>query len=207
MKLKVKLLIILLAGVLFIFGQDNATIDSLQSNNTVNQIEYRYSIGSSLFVLGNFTSDSPDYYLLNYGYRFAKKDRVFVELNTWKYAEPLGTYGKSEELYPGNVKAFGVGVGYQRFHWKGFFTTVQATSFIKQYYDTNKDKIQKGFQLYLQIISGYRFEFFIKRWYVEPAFALKYWPIDTNYPIDFAEIEKGAPKYILEPSLNFGFKF
>lgn len=201
--IKLTFLMILASSV---YGQTNDKNDSLSSFGE-HKIRYKHSLGSSLFMLGNFLSDSPDYYLLTYGYRLTKKDRIFVEFNTWKYSEPLGTYGKSEEFYPGYVRAFGVGVGYQRFHWKGLFTTIQATPFIKQYYNTNNNKIQKGFQLYLQLIAGYRFEFFKKRWYVEPAFALKYWPVNTNLPSDFAEIEKGTPKYIFEPSLNFGFKF
>jgi len=188
------------------FGQSNSSINSAPSQ-TASVIKYRHTIGASFFMLGNFSSDSPDYYLLTYGYRLTKKDRFFVEFNTWKYSEPLGTYGKLDEHYPGYVRAFGIGIGYQRFHWKGLFTTIQATPFVKHYYNTNNDKIQKGFQLYLQLVAGYRFEFFKRRWYVEPAFALKYWPIDTNYPTDFAIIEKGTPKYIFEPSLNFGFKF
>lgn len=110
-------------------------------------------------------------------------------------------------FYPGCVRTFGIGAGYQRFLWKGIFMTVQITSFIKQYYNTVNNIIQKGFQLYVQSLLGYRFVFFRKRWYVELALALKYWPIDTNYPAEFLEIEKGAPKYIFEPSLNFGFKF
>lgn len=206
MNLKAKLLIILTSIVSCGFGQNNSSIGSL-SSQTVNEVKYKHTIGSSFFMLGNFLSDSPDYYLLTYGYRLTKKDRIFVEFNTWKYSEPLGTYGKSEEFYPGYIRSFGVGLGYQRFLWKGFFTTIQATPFVKQYYDTNNDKIQKGFQLYLQLIAGYRFEFFKKRWYIEPAIALKYWPIDTNYPSDFEVIENGTPKYIFEPSLNFGFKF
>ncbi len=206
MNLKVNLSIILMLAVSCAFGQNNSSTASLSSKEG-SQIKHRHTLGASFFMLGNFSADSPDYYLLTYGYRLTQKDRVFAEFNTWKYAEPLGTYGKSEELYPGFVRAFGVGIGYQRFHWKGLFTTVQATPFIKQYYDENNNKVQKGFQLYLQLIAGYRFEFFKKRWYVEPAIALKYWPIDTNFPSDFAEIEKGTPKYIFEPSLNFGFKF
>lgn len=203
---KLKSLIILMLTVSYGFGQNNSSKNSV-SSQTVNEVKYRHTIGSSFFMLGNFSSDSPDYYLLTYGYRLTKKDRFFVEFNTWKYSEPLGTYGESEEFYPGYVRSLGVGLGYQRFHWKGLFTTIQATLFVKQYYDINNDKIQKGFQLYLQLIAGYRFEFFKKCWYVEPAFALKYWPIDTNYPSDFAIIEKGTPKHIFEPSLNFGFKF
>lgn len=206
MNLRVKLFIILILFASFVFGQNYQSIDSI-SNNKENQIIKRHSIGSSFFMLGNFLSDSPDYYLLTYGYRLNKKDRLFVEFNTWKYSEPLGTYGNSIEFYPGYVRAFGIGAGYQRFHWKGLFTTAQATPFIKQYYDINNDNIQNGFQLYLQLIAGYRFEFFKKRLYLEPAYALKYWPVDNNYPAEFAKIENGAPKYIFEPSLNFGFKF
>ncbi|MBJ2176464.1 hypothetical protein JBL43_19595 [Aureibaculum sp. A20] len=206
MKLHEKILIILLLAATAVFGQKTTSIDLL-SDVTDNQIKHNYSIGSSFFMLGNLLPDTPDYYLLTFGYQFTKKDRIFTEFNTWKYSEPLGTYGDSEEFYPGYVRAFGIGIGYQRFHWKGLFTTVQVTPFMKQYYTTNSDKIQKGFQLYFQFIAGYRLEFFKKRWYIEPAYALKYWPVDTNYPSDFAKIEKGKPSYKFEPSLNFGFKF
>lgn len=183
-----------------VIGQNNLEIEK-------NTPDYKHSIGASFFMLGNLTSDSPDYYLITYGRQLTKKDRIFAEFNTWKYQEPLGTYGNSEELYPGFVRAFGVGVGYQRFHWKGLFNTIQATPFLKQYHNAANDKTQKGFQLYLQLQTGYRVEFLNKRFYIEPAIALKYWPVDTNFPADFAIIEEGAPKHIWEPSLNFGFKF
>lgn len=171
------------------------------------ELTYRHSIGASLFMITNLLPDPADYYLLTYGYRLTQKDRIFAEFNTWKYAEPLGTYGDSEELYPGFVRAFGVGAGYQRFHWKGLFTTIQTTAFLKQYYNAEDTKTQKGFQLYMQLAAGYRFEFFKERLYVEPAYVLKYWPVDTNFPTDFAKIEEGAPKYIFEPSLNVGIRF
>lgn len=194
-KIKLSIVFILFARVSF--GQ----------NSSKETISFQHSIGSSFFMLGNLLEDSPDYYLLTYGYRLNKKDRVFAEFNTWKYAEPLGTYNKSDEFYPGFVRALGIGFGYQRFHWKGLFTTVQATPFLKKYHHDNQQKMENGFQLYLQLIAGYRFEFFNQRFYIEPAWALKYWPIDTNFPDDFAKIEKGKPKHIFEPSFNFGFRF
>jgi len=166
----------------------------------------RHSIGSSLFLLGNIR-DSVRFMQLNYGYRLTPKDNIIVEAMTWTYYEPLGTYGSSEELYPGKVSAYGIGLGYQRFLWKNLFTTVEPTFFLQQYYDTDNQKIQKGFQLYLQFILGYRFEFYKKRLFVEPAYALKYWPVTTNVPVSFAAVESGAPKYKFEPSLNFGFRF
>jgi len=166
----------------------------------------RHSVGSSLFLLGNI-GDSARFMQLNYGYRLSPKDNIIVEAITWTYYEPLGTYGSSEEFYPGKVRAYGIGLGYQRFLWKNLYTTFEPTFFLQQFYDTDDKKIQKGFQLYLQFILGYRFEFFKKRMFVEPAIALKYWPVNTNFPDSFSAIEKGAPKYKFEPSLNFGFRF
>ena len=166
----------------------------------------RHSIGTSLFLLGNI-GDSVNFFQLNYGYRLTPKDNLIVEAITWTYYEPLGTYGSSEEFYPGKVRAYGIGLGYQRFHWRNLFTTVEPTFILQQFYDENDIKIQKGFQLYLQFILGYRFEFFKKRLFVEPAYALKCWPVNTNFPESFAEIEKGAPNYKFEPALNFGFRF
>jgi len=200
MNLSMKLLVIFMLVATFSIGQDKSPIEN-------NNVRYKHSLGSSLFMLGNFLEDSRDYYLLTYGYQLTKKDRIFAEFNTWRYSEPLGTYGKSAAFYPGFVRASGIGVGYQRFHWKGLFNTVQATPFMKQYHDIDDNKTQKGFQLYLQLALGYRFTFYKERLFIEPAYALKYWPVDTNFPATFSAIEEGAPKYIFEPSLNFGFKF
>ncbi len=182
-----------------------STMVFCQTENTEADFK-RHSIGSSLFLLGNI-GDSVRFMQLNYGYRLSPKDNIIVEAITWTYYEPLGTYGSSEEFYPGKVRASGIGLGYQRFLWKNLFTTVEPTCILQQFYDLDDTKIQKGFQLYLQFIVGYRFEFFKKRVFVEPAYALKYWPVNTNFPESFLEIENGAPKYKFEPALNFGFRF
>lgn len=187
-------------------GQNICKTDSLSSQEWKKDPGYRHSAGSTLFLLGNI-GDSVNFFQLNYGYRLSRKDNIIAEAITWTYYEPLGTYGSSEKLYPGKVKAFGIGLGYQRFLWKNLFTTVEPTFFLQQFYDTDNKKISKGFQLYLQFIAGYRFEFFHKRLFAEPAVALKYWPVNTNFPESFAVIERGKPKYKFEPGLNFGFRF
>jgi hypothetical protein len=183
------------------FGQDNT--------QTVKQnINQQYFIGSSLWSLyDKFLPDPAGFYQLNYGYHFTPKDVFIVEAITWEYSEPLGTYENSKEMYPGKVRAFGIGIGYQRFQWKNLYTTIVATPFLQQFYDSDDKKIQKGFQLYFQFILGYRFEFFKKSLFIEPAYAFKYWPVNTNFPKSFADIERGAPNYKFEPSLNFGFRF
>ncbi len=168
----------------------------------------QHFIGSSLWVVfDKIVDESAHFYQLNYGYQFSPKDVLLVEGITWRYNEPLGTYGNSERKYPGEVRAYGIGLGYQRFHWKNFFTSVIATPFLQQFHDTEDEKIQNGFQLYLQGIVGYRFEFFNQRLFIEPAYAFKYWPVNTNFPDSFAEVEEGTPKHNFEPSLNFGIKF
>jgi len=122
----------------------------------------RHFIGSSLFSLLNLAPDPGDFYQFEYGYFLTKKDAIIMEAVTWKYHAPLG-YGSSGESYPGYVRAYGIGLGYQRFFWKNLFTTVEPSFFLQQFYDTDNKKIQNGFQLYLQFILGYRFELFKKR--------------------------------------------
>ena len=182
-----------------------STMVFCQTENTEADFK-RHSIGSSLFLLGNI-GDSVNFMQLNYGYRLTPKDNFIVETFTWTYYEPLGTYGSSEEYYPGKVVAYGLGLGYQRFLWKNLFSTVEPSFILQQFYDQDYAKIQKGFQLYMQFVLGYRFEFFKKRVFVEPAWALKYWPVNTNFPASFATIEEGKQKYKFEPGLNFGFRF
>jgi hypothetical protein len=188
------------------FSQNSVKTDSLLVQTEKQDIKLRHFIGSTLFLLGNI-GDSVNFIQLNYGYKLTPKDFIIAEAITWTYYESLGTYGSSESFYPGKVKAYGLGLGYQRFLWKNLFSTVEPTFFLQQFYDTDNKKIQKGFQLYLQFILGYRLEFFKKHIFLEPAFALKYWPVNTNFPSSFETIESGKSKYKFEPGLNFGFKF
>jgi hypothetical protein len=146
--------------------------------------------------------------MVNVGCRLSANDIVFTEAITWTYFEPLGAYGSSEEHYPGKIRAYGIGIGYQRFLWKKLYMTAQATPFFQQFYDTDDKKSATGFQLYLQSRLGYRFEFINERFFVEPSVAENYWPINTGFPQGFKDVEKGKKNYYLfEPGLNFGFTF
>jgi len=175
-----------------------------ENQNDIN----RHSIGSSVFVSFNLLVEDPaDFYMLNYNYKINKTNSLFVEAITWKYNDPMGTTEFIKEFYPGKIRSWGVGIGYQRFIWNNLFTTLQVTPMQKQYYDLNDKKIQKGFMLHLQAMIGYRIEFYENRWYLEPTYVLKFWPIDSNFPDDFAVIEKDTPNHVFEPSINFGFIF
>jgi len=197
---------VLILAVSAAFGQGLTQKSILSADKQ--QVKNRHIIGSTLWVIyDKLTTDPAGFYQLSYGYHLTEKDVFIVEGITWEYSEPLGTYENSKKHYPGKIRAYGIGLGYQRFLWNNLFMSVIATPFLQQFYNEDNKKTKKGFQLYIQVIAGYRFEFFNKRLFVEPAAALKYWPIQSSFPKDFAKIEKGKPNYILEPSLTFGVRF
>ena len=202
-------LLILVFSITFIFNNVSAQTESETGKKGTDNSYRKHSIGSSFFLLGNLApGDSPYYFLLNYGQRLTHEDILFVEGKTWTYYEPLGTYGSSDKKYPGKIRAYGIGAGYQRFLWKNLYITAQATPFFQQFFDEKNKKIQNGFQLYLQSRIGYRFEFFNKRWFIEPSVAFNYWPVNTNFPTTFKNIENGKPNYkLFEPGLHFGYRF
>ena len=170
----------------------------------------QHSIGSSVFVIGNLDTEAPPrFFQLNYGYEMTSESVVIVEAITWTYYGPLGIqWGESGEDYPGKITAYGIGAGYQRFFWKHTYVTVQATPFLQQFFDTDDKKIQNGFQLWTQLRFGYRHTFSNKRLFIEPSLVCNYWPINTNFPATFQEIEDEWPNYFLfEPGLHFGYKF
>ena len=210
MKLKRTLsTIIFVLSITSAFSQVLAQTDSVSAQIEKQYPDRRHFIGSSLFLLGNLdTEEPPAYFQLNYGNQLTRKNVIIVEAITWTYYEPLGTYGSSNEKYPGKIRAYGIGAGYQRFLCKNLYSAFKAIPYLQQFFDAENKNIQNGFQLYLQFRLGYRFEFFKQRWFFEPSVAFNYWPVNTNFPTSFEEIESGSPNYFLfEPGLNFGFKF
>jgi hypothetical protein len=173
----------------------------------------RHFIGSSLFVLVNFFPDPPSFYQLNYGYRLTPKDVLSIEAITWTYHAPLGIpYGPShkspEESYPGSIRGTGLGLAYQRYLWKNFYSAVHTTPFLQTYRNDKKEKIQNGFQLFCTLRFGFHLKLFRNRFFLEPSAAITYWPINTNMPESFAKMESKWPNYFLfEPGLHFGMKF
>jgi hypothetical protein len=176
-------------------------------------ISRRHFVGSSLFMLGNLLSESPEFVQLNYGYRLTPRDALSVEVVTWRYYAPLGipygpSYESSDEKYPGSVREFGIGAAYQRTLWRGLYSAAHALPLLQHYQDENGQKIQSGFQLFLTGRLGYHVPLFSGRWFVEPSIAATAWPINTNVPDAFAALESKWPRYFLgEPGLHFGRRF
>jgi hypothetical protein len=177
-------------------------------------ITFKCFISTSLWSLANFGKDPGDFYELNVGFRVTPKDALILNVTTWKYHEPLGIpFGDKDKSahtkdYPGYVRAFGAGIIYQRYVWKNLCTNVHADVFKQNFYDTQNDIIQSGGQLYLQFRVGYKWNFLKDRLFLEPALSFCYWPVNTNFPDDFHDLEKDWPNYFLfEPHLNIGINF
>lgn len=174
----------------------------------------QYFIGSTLFVpFGWFVTPSPEYYQLNLGYRLDAKNTISIEAITWKYPAPLGIpygsdYENEEHNFPGDVKAFGVGLAYQRFLWKGLYGQIHSTAMRQNYLSKESDKIQSGFQLFNTFRVGYHLEFFNNRLFIEPSVCATWWPINTNLPESFQlEEDKWNNYFLFEPGFHFGINF
>ena len=167
-------------------------------------------VSSSLFMAFNLLPNPPQFYQLSYGRRLTDRDTLLIEAITWTYPAPLGIpWGADREdpqhRFPGFVRDIGVGLAYQRFWWKGLFTTAHATPFYQTYHETDGERIQAGFQLFLVGRVGYHVPLAKGRVFIEPSVAATSWPINTNLPADFAAQEDRWPGYFLaEPGLNIG---
>jgi hypothetical protein len=174
---------------------------------------YRCFVGSTAFMLGNLASDPPSLYQLNIGYRITPKDVISLEAITWKYHAPLGipygsSWGEKSEDYPGSIREYGIGVVYQRFIWKGLYTSLQIIPFKRTYRDADNNTIQKGFQLFSTLRIGFQIPLFKNRFFLEPSIAATFWPVSTNVPQGFAAKDTKWNKFFLfEPGLHFGINF
>ncbi len=205
MKIRTSFILALLFASFTVVGQDSKK----------DHPAYKHFISSSLFMTVNLlpVANPPRFYQLNYGHRFTPKDALIVEAITWQYEAPVGIpYGPSyedpAENFPGLVRDYGIGLAYQRFWWKGAYSTLHTVPFFKQYLNEDKEKIQNGFMLFMTLRAGYHFKFLKNRLFLEPSVACTFWPVNTNMPESFQVVEDRWPNYFLfEPGLNVGFQF
>jgi hypothetical protein len=175
----------------------------------------KFFIGSTLFVLSNFIPDDnpPNYGQLNFGYRLTGKDVITLELATWKYAWPIGIpYGKSFEAegagFPGSIRDYGIGIGYQRFLKKGLYAQVQVFNFLQIFANKDGKKIDNGFQIFNQYRVGYHFKLFKDRLFIQPSIAITHRPFHTKMPDGFKQQDDKWSKFFFgEPGLHFGYNF
>lgn len=174
----------------------------------------KFFIGSTFLMLGNFSKvNNPEFIQLNVGYRITPKDVVSFEFKRSIYAWPLAipwgpSFDAPGENYPGHARILAPTLAYQRFWWKGVYTSIHALNAFEKYIDQDNQKIGNGYTLYMTGRFGYQLNFFKKRFFFEPSIGVTYWPIRTNVPETFKLVENKWPKYFAwEPGLHFGFNF
>jgi len=171
-------------------------------------------LGSSAFMLGNLVPDEkPHFVQLNLGYRISTKDVISLELKTWRYFEPLGIpYGKSRidpnENFPGYIKEKGFAIAYQRFLWKGLYSSIHIMNAWQDFINENGMKFDKGYQIFNTYRLGYHIQLLKGKFFLEPSLAITHRPYHTEMPEPFKKQDNKWSKFFFgEPGLHFGFNF
>lgn len=176
----------------------------------------RWFVGSTLFLLGNLSSNNPpDFIQLNVGYRITGKDVITLEPKTWKYAWPNGihpffneAYGKAEEKFPGYIREFGLAVSYQRFLWKGLYAELNVMPTLQKFVNSESKIKDNGFQIFNTYRVGYHIKLFKDRFFIQPSIATTHRAYHTKLPVGFKQLDDKWPKFVIgEPGLHFGFNF
>lgn len=177
---------------------------------------YRYSVHTTYLSLFNFGEEKTNthHYELHIGYKLSPKDKIGIKLATWKMFAPMGMPMQEqlefneENFYPGRLRESGIGVSYQRTVWKGLFVAAELLPQLKTYLNEDNDKIGNGFKLYTSYHLGYHVSLFKNRIYFEPQVHCQYWPIDTNVPQAFKDMDDKWNNYFLfEPDMYLGLNF
>ncbi len=177
----------------------------------------KWFVGSSMFVLfGNLaTTNSPDFFQLNVGYRITGKDVITIEPKTWKYAWPNGihpflnkAYGKKEEEFPGYVREYGVSLSYQRFFTNNWYAELNVMPTWQSFKDRQDKKIDNGFQIFNTYRVGYHVKLFKDKFFIQPSLAITHRAYHTTLPNGFKQLDDKWSKFVFgEPGLHVGFNF
>jgi hypothetical protein len=194
---------------------DNAPPRGARDPGTDSVPTPRFWIGSSAFMLFNLIpveNNPPHFAQLNLGLRLSPRDAVSLELNTWRYAWPLGIpwgedFEAEGEEYPGYIRDFGIGLVYQRFLWRGAYAAVHAMNALQTYTRDDGESAGVGYMLFLTYRAGYHLDLG-KRFFLEPSVAATHWPVRASVPAAFRAVDAPWNNYFLfEPGLHFGFEF
>ncbi len=178
--------------------------------------QHKFSVSTAYHTFLNFGEEKTNthHYEFHFGYMLTPKDKIGIKVATWKLFATMGMPMKEQlkfsesNFYPGRLRESGIGVAYQRMIWKGLFASVEILPQLKIYSDENDKNIGKGFKLYTSYHLGYHISLFNNRMFIEPQIHCNYWPIDTNTPQGFKEIDEVWNNYFLfEPNLHIGINF
>lgn len=169
------------------------------------------SLGTSLLTILSFIPNSNAfYYELDYYHSIFGRNNLVCAFDVYKYTTPLSIPWTGDSThYPGAVVSYGAVVAYQAFLFKNLYVLSAINPSILSYIDDAGTQNDIGFMLLFCLRIGYRFDFDICKvpFYFELGGEINYWPINTNEPQNFIEIEDKYPDYVFSPALNIGVRF
>lgn len=78
----------------------------------------------------------------------------------------------------------------------------------QSFFDEEKNKIDKGIQIFNTYRLGYHFKILKERFFIEPSIAITQRAYHSDMPEGFKELDDKWSKYFYgEPGLHFGFNF
>lgn len=199
------------------FGQTSKQSFRNSHRDSVSGYKFRVSTPWLSFVNFGEERTNTHHYELHFKYDLDSKNILGLKFATWRLFQPMGILwwdglldkiNSQSEFYPGYLRETGLGISYQRMLWNKLFATVEILPQLKTYLDENKNKIGNGFKLYTSWHLGYHVKLFKGRMFLEPQIHCQFWPIDTNTPQSFKELDvKWRNYFLLEPNLYIGVKF
>jgi len=174
--------------------------------------EPRWSVGTSAWLLANAMADPPHFYYLEVDYALDARNSIVVEPVTWTYHAPPGipygsSYGSAAENYPGFVRSVGLGIGWRRELYHGLAASLRTFHMLQLYHEEDHARTT-GYQLFLEARVGWRWTPFHHGFWIEPAVAFNWWPLEAGRPESFRAMDDRWPSYFLcEPWLNAGWSW
>jgi hypothetical protein len=200
----------ILSTILFLLCLTQVFSEDLEVELT----DYKFSVISPWHTFLNWIGEDIEMYELHVNYDITPKDTIGIKVATWKIFEPMGiqlwdpNLMKKSEWFSGRIWERGIGITYQRYLWKGFFTSVEVMPMNKIFLDPDGKQIAQGFRLYTSLHVGYHFSFLNDRIFIEPQIHCNYWPINTKGPNGFREKVEEYDNFLLfEPNIYFGVSF
>lgn len=162
----------------------------------------------------NWLGEDLEMYEFHLTYDLTPRDTIGIKAATWKLVKPMGIqlweddFMTKDGYFDGRVFEKGIGITYQRFLWKRLFASIEIMPMHKAFWDKDDKEVGQGFRLYTTYHLGYKFEFFNKRFFIEPQVHCNYWPINTSGPRGFKEkVDDYNNFFLFEPNVYFGVKF
>ncbi|HEY0714542.1 MAG TPA: hypothetical protein VGF45_17790 [Polyangia bacterium] len=189
--------------------------DPPSANATVtDSMPHRFSVLTTWHAFTNWLGDDIEMYEFHAGYRLTADDKVGIKAATWKLYQPLGIPLWNSKLtdksqrYPGRLRESGAGAFYQRKLWKGLFAAAEVMLLRKTFLDHQDNELDSGIRLYTSYHLGYYVSFFNDRLFIEPQIHCNYWPVDSEGPPAFKELDdRWNNHFLFEPNLYIGINF